>query len=240
MVDIKTLIRQRQENMPTSKTKTKEPNPTKCWLCGKDIRAVWDWDHWNIPIVHNECKYFIYRMERVGIHKRYWKLPPELIEEGNKKAFEAVDKFIKNPIKGLYLWGEAGTGKTYFSVKIFQALKDAQFIKAPRFLLSLKSNFENKGSSWKNEERIDKLSKAPILIIDDLGAEKASDWVSETFYVLIDERYSRMLPTVITSNFSLDELTSRLGDRICSRIIEMCKIIKIKTNDKREFMRKKT
>ena len=239
MEDIKTLIKQNQVNIPILKTKTAEPIPIKCWFCSNLIKAVWDWDHWELPKFHNECMYLIHRMEKAGIHQRYWKLPPELIEEGNKKAFEAINEFIKNPIKGLYLHGEAGTGKTYFAVKIFQALKDAKFIKAPRFLLSLKSNFEDRHSSWKNEEIIDKLSTAPILIIDDLGAEKSSDWVSEIFYILIDERYSRMLPTIITSNFDLDELTTRLGDRISSRIIEMCKIIKIKTNDKREFMRKK-
>ena len=239
MDSIKTLIGQNQVNMPISKTKTQEPNPIKCWYCEKDIKATWEWDHWDQPKIHNECMYFIARMEKAGIHKKYWKLPPELREEGNKKVFEAVDQFIKNPIKGLYIYGEAGTGKTYFSVKIFQALKDAKFIKAPRFLLSLKSNFEDRRSSWKNEEMIDKLATAPILIIDDLGAEKPSDWVSETFYILIDERYSRMLPTIITSNFDLDELTQRFGDRISSRISEMCRIIKITTNDKREFMRKK-
>jgi len=250
MEDIKTLINQRQDNTTSKITKTPEPLPNKCEFCGKDIKPTWDWDHWIQLKLHEVCEHQIKRMERAGIHKRYWKLPPELIEEmkgfiegkqtiiGNKRAFDEVNTFIKNPVKGIFLYGIAGTGKTYLSVKIFQALSQAQFISFPKFLLHLKNNFDDR-TSWKNEDLIDKLGEAPILIIDDVGAEKMSEWVAEIFYILIDERYSRMLPTIITSNFSTQEIAERFGARISSRIIEMCKIIEIRTKDKREFMRTK-
>jgi DNA replication protein DnaC len=81
------------------------------------------------------------------------------------------------------------------------------------------------------------LTKIPVLILDDLGAEKASEWVAETLYILIDDRYGNMKPTVFTSNYSPSELAERLGDRIVSRIMEMCRIIEIKTSDKRKERR---
>ena len=69
--------------------------------------------------------------------------------------------------------------------------------------------------------------------MDDLGAEKPSDWVSEQLYMIINSRYEDMLPTIITTNCNTKELIERLGERTVSRIIEMTEPVTIKASDYR-------
>ena len=72
-----------------------------------------------------------------------------------------------------------------------------------------------------------------ILIIDDLGVEKFTDWSIENLYQLVDMRYKKMLPTIFISNLSLKDLSSKVGDRITSRIAEMSEIIRFAGKDRR-------
>ena len=64
--------------------------------------------------------------------------------------------------------------------------------------------------------------ETPVLFLDDLGAEKPTDWVREQLYDLIDERYNARLPIHITTNLSIDRLAGVLGERIADRLREMC------------------
>ena len=70
-----------------------------------------------------------------------------------------------------------------------------------------------------------------LLVIDDVGAEKVSDWSRQMFYTLIDRRYREMSQTIITSNLDLDKLAEIIDERISSRIIEMGKVIKLGGKD---------
>jgi len=72
---------------------------------------------------------------------------------------------------------------------------------------------------------IDELINVPLLVIDDLGKEKVSEWVEQTLYRIVDARYRENKALVITSNFSLSELEGRydeVGPALVSRIAEMC------------------
>jgi hypothetical protein len=71
------------------------------------------------------------------------------------------------------------------------------------------------------------------LILDDIGTEKPSEWAQQNIFLIIDRRYETLRQTIFTSNLSLDELSERLGDRITSRIAEMCKVIELKGKDRR-------
>jgi DNA replication protein DnaC len=71
------------------------------------------------------------------------------------------------------------------------------------------------------------------LVIDDLGAEKSSEWAREILYLIIDKRYSDLLPTIITSNLSPKELAEKLDDRLVSRLMEDAIVIKIDGKDHR-------
>ena len=83
----------------------------------------------------------------------------------------------------------------------------------------------------KEEEKI--MDFKGLLFIDDIGAEKMTEWVAETFYLILNYRYNEMLPTIFTSNLSPSELAERIGDRIVSRIIGSSDVIKLDGEDRR-------
>lgn len=75
--------------------------------------------------------------------------------------------------------------------------------------------------------------EAHILLIDDLGAAKSSEFVEDINFRLINHRYEHHLPTLLTSNVTPKELSSRLGDRVASRLVEMCQQVVITGRDRR-------
>ncbi len=151
---------------------------------------------------------------------------------------------------GLYLTGNRGLGKTHLACSIMRELvlrhgiHDGQdgvhivpqqmplFVSTPYLLMLIRDGFRE-GALETERQIIDRYISVPILVIDDLGAEKTTDWVLQTLYTLINERYSRELRTIITSNLGLQELGEKLGDRISSRISEMCEVRVLKGNDRR-------
>ena len=77
-------------------------------------------------------------------------------------------------------------------------------------------------------------AKAPLLVLDDLGAEwNPTSFVEEVNYRLVNHRYNHMLLTIITSNAPPAEWPDRLGDRVCSRLREMCVQVALKGGDRR-------
>ena len=69
------------------------------------------------------------------------------------------------------------------------------------------------------------LTRADLLVLDDAGAEKWTEWTEPTLYTIIDERYSYCKPLIITTNSTLDELEKKIGDRAMDRVLEMCEIV---------------
>ena len=83
--------------------------------------------------------------------------------------------------------------------------------------------------------------EAELLVLDDLGAEKTSEWVEETMNLIVNSRYNDRRPTVFTSNYDLlddrldpDSLTARVGFRMCSRLHEMCEFLETRGADYRQ------
>lgn len=150
-----------------------------------------------------------------------------------------AQKFVFNfrqSRRGIFIHGTAGTGKTHIAYAIAyycsKEISPATFWNIPELLKTIRDDFgqraENKSGEFKKI-----MESRNLLVLDDLGAEKMSDWVEETFYIIINYRYEEMLPTIITSNYSLDELSTRLNDRIVSRIAGMCDVVELKGKDRR-------
>ncbi len=176
--------------------------------------------------------------------RRRLSLPPRFTDstfknfkkELQETAYRVTSGFAENYThetnRGLYLFGHAGSGKTHLAAAIGNRLvqkTDVRFVTAPELLLEIKKTFNDQGDTG----LLDRLSQTKLLIIDDLGSEKPTEWVKETLFVLIDRRYTHYLPTVITSNYSLDQLKDRLGYRTASRIAEVSEMVELRASDYR-------
>ena len=84
-----------------------------------------------------------------------------------------------------------------------------------------------------SERELAAVSRCPLLIIDDLGAAKSSEWVEEQTYRLINRRYNYMLPTLITTNLAIKDLRAYLGDRVTSRLAQMTTRVEFEPVDRR-------
>jgi len=136
---------------------------------------------------------------------------------------------------GLLLWGNVGTGKTFFAACIANYLINlgvpvlmTSFIKLTNAL----TGFDEDKNAY-----IRSLNNYKLLIIDDLGAERQSDYMLEQVYNIIDSRYKNQQPIIITTNLSLSEIKNPSDikySRIYSRILEMCVPIKFDGADRRK------
>lgn len=84
-----------------------------------------------------------------------------------------------------------------------------------------------------SEAEFRKWASARLLLVDDIGAAKTSEWIEEVNYRLVNHRYENELPTLITSNLTPKELAGVLGERVYSRLSEMCQRIVLKGEDRR-------
>lgn len=138
--------------------------------------------------------------------------------------------------KSIFCYGPAGTGKTLFAATLAQRYidreKSIEFYSFPLLMMTFQSLYRNEKAD--PVEKILEISRSPkILILDDIGIEKLTDYVRQVTYILINERYQQNLTTIITSNKSLGEIDSIIHPGISSRIAGMCEILEFTGNDKR-------
>jgi DNA replication protein DnaC len=154
-----------------------------------------------------------------------------------KKQAEAFCEAVKadEHATGLLLVGPYGCGKTHLAAAILHRCAEkglaGMFVVVPELLAKIRTSYRT--GDGKAEEIINAAKNTKLLILDDLGAEKASEWVKEQLYMLINYRYEHMLPVVITTNDSGAELEEELGRRTLSRLVEMTKPVKIQAGDYR-------
>lgn len=125
--------------------------------------------------------------------------------------------------QGLLFYGGVGTGKTFAAACIANHLLNQRI---PVIMTSFVKLLESmQGFSEDNSALIARLNRAKLLIIDDLGAERSTDYALEKVYDIVDSRYRAKLPIILTTNLSMTELkesTDIRYTRIYDRIFEMC------------------
>ncbi len=141
----------------------------------------------------------------------------------------AVKRYVRNVAenldrgRGLWLWGDVGTGKTTLAMVVSKAALDAgrsvAIYSLPRLLNLLRESLESEGGLL---DLLDRLSAVDLLHIDDLGAENRTDWVLEQLYSIVNARYEAQRAIVATTNLMPDQLNERLGTRTVSRLVEIC------------------
>ncbi|ACV64887.1 IstB domain protein ATP-binding protein [Desulfofarcimen acetoxidans DSM 771] len=159
-----------------------------------------------------------------------------------------VDKFetLKNEGKnGLYIVGPTGTGKTHLAYAIISQLIQTHMVSVVSCIVpELMDTLRPQNNRNEAEERFRLIKNTELVLLDDLGAEKESEWVVERLLVIINARYSNMVPTIITSNIPLDLLSVDKDrnlildwQRIVSRIREMCHLVLVDGDDYRVCVR---
>jgi DNA replication protein DnaC len=127
--------------------------------------------------------------------------------------------------RGLWLMGDVGTGKTTLAMLLSKsALENARSVaiySLPRLLSELRKTYDE-GSDLSYLQLLDGLASVDLLHIDDVGAERTSEWVLEQLYAIVNARYEEEKSLVITTNLAPDELEEQIGERTVSRIVEMC------------------
>lgn len=199
-------------------------------------------------VTHYPCRFERQRQKQVyisrllkasGVPRIYEKISFDEYKETdeNRKAIEAAH-WIVNDDKdsSVYFYGSKGTGKTMLSCVITNEIarrgQVVLFSSVPDLMADIRASFKSDNT----EEVINSVKNAPILVLDDLGAERATEWVGEQIFAIINARYADKRKTIITSNFAPDELAAHFadktqGERIVSRIYGMCARVQIKGKD---------
>lgn len=156
-------------------------------------------------------------------------------EKITKAAQRYVDNFseLRKSGKGLLLYGNTGTGKTYTACEIANALIDKGYpvlvTNFARILNTLQGTFEK-------QEYIDSFNSYQLLVIDDLGIERDTAYAKEQVFNIIDSRYRSGLPMVITTNLTMEKIKNPEdieNRRIYDRILERCFPIEVSGSSRR-------
>lgn len=157
-----------------------------------------------------------------------------------KKYVENFDK-MREDGKGLLLFGGVGNGKTFAAACIANALVDKGFpvlmTNFARIANTVQGLFDGR------QEYYDSLNRFPLLVIDDLSAERKTEYMQEIVFNVIDSRYRAGLPLIVTSNLTAEEIKNpaeTAHQRIFSRLLEMCVPIEVKGEDRRRKILKHT
>lgn len=189
-----------------------------------------------------------------NIPPRYRKCTLEGFDTYNDSLVDAVRKskrFVDEfPVvdRGILFLGGPGLGKTHLATAILQRiLKDkgvrCLFYRTPDLLGFIRSTYDREVKATQAGV-LQPVLTAELLVLDDLGEERPTDWVAETLNLVINTRYNHKLPTLLTSNYpveappqapSADTLIERVGFRIFSRLHEMCDFVSLIGVDYREL-----
>lgn len=164
----------------------------------------------------------------IKIPKRFTDITIEEVQEAHAKYF--------NSEKGLFLFGPSGTGKTRIAYAILincviNGLSKTASITMADFLDNIKVTYDDEYRKKENEDLF--FRDKEFIILDDLGTEMATEWTNDKVYKLINLVYVDMRRIFITSNMNMAMISKTYGDRVSSRIIEMCEIVKLDGVDKR-------
>jgi DNA replication protein DnaC len=209
------------------------------------VRRVVRCDCWRDRIVHD-------RLGDANIPKRYlhctfdnFTAYNESLEQAVAKARHVADSFPVS--RGLLFEGQPGVGKTHLAVAVLKQVIETAGVRGlfydTRDLLRVIRSTYDPSIRTTELEVLRPVMTADLLVLDDLGAEKTSEWVEETMNLIVNTRYNERRLTVFTSNYQdfpeelaePNSLIFRIGHRMRSRLHEMCEFLQMDGADYREL-----
>ena len=154
---------------------------------------------------------------------------------------------------GLLLSGDNGVGKTHLAVAILRELVEAkgargQYWDFHELIREIKSSYDRETRTTELQV-LQPVVDNDVLVLDDLGAWKMTDWMNDTLFYILNSRYMAKRPTIITTNYQdvtrekalaadhlrrKEFLVERIGQRLRSRLMELCLVVQIQGNDHRQ------
>ena len=198
----------------------------------------------NIPARYSHCSFLNFKSDN-----------NTSLQRGLEVAKDFVNMYPANR-DGLLFMGGCGVGKTHLAVGIIEeiiATKGASclFIDFRSLLEEIKETFQTSSEGPSEMDILGPVLETDVIILDDLGAEKTSEWVLDRLGFIINHRYNHQKTMKITTNFldpkneksnlerATETLESRIGVRLRSRLYEMCKLVEIDAEDFRKKTAKK-
>lgn len=171
-------------------------------------------------------------------------------EDALTKAVDYVERYPQVE-RGLLFSGPCGVGKTHLAVAILRAAiqekgVEGRFVDEAELLRRLQYSYSPDSVDTEREVMLP-LMEADLLIWDDLGTGRPTDWVRETIRMVINYRYTNQKQTIMTTNWPLRKaqgpaldstLEERIGTRLFSRVMEMCEVIEVEGPDARTKIHK--
>ena len=189
-------------------------------------------------------------LDRMGTYPQYLKQFSQLGTKFTDRTFQTLDSRIDQKAKqtclnymnkfsdikwreknGIILSGDSGIGKTHLAAAISNELINRRvavfFVNAPEVYDRIRDEIGNKDYTKAT------MKSCELLILDDLGKEKRSEWTDQILYEVVNNRYEAKKPIIITTNYSAKELATRIDKAVLSRLFEMCVFINMQGEDRR-------
>ncbi|HLK04309.1 MAG TPA: ATP-binding protein [Candidatus Acidoferrum sp.] len=225
--------------------------------CGMEDRASRVMDRARIPKRYEHCDFESYSTDVSEIPQH-----TSSLKAAKLLAEKFVGEFPGSSEKGLMLMGPSGVGKTHLAVACLKDLirrgHQGLFCDYRELLKDIQASY-NPGSESTELRILEPIRTVEVLVLDDLGASKPSAWVLDTIGLVLNARYNARLTTLITTNYldaakpegkatkmpqgdfvkvvREDTLAERIGERMRSRLFEMCRTIEVHSTDFRREVR---
>jgi DNA replication protein DnaC len=161
-----------------------------------------------------------------------------LVVAGIREFVESIDERLDEG-RGFWIIGDVGTGKTTLAMlasrHAIEAGRTVAIYSLPKLLYRIRRTFEDASGQDSYASLFERLTSVDLLHVDDLGAEKRSDWVVEQLYSIVNERYEAQRSMIVTINLEaedrdehdpvsgcLSRLSRQIGERTISRLVEIC------------------
>lgn len=208
---------------------------------GNEAKLAWDRDQAETERIQGLKRKCDDALRRCNIAKRFAEISVDDIDSPKVQMIARAyyDEWPERQEKGqgLYFWGGVGSGKTFTALAVANDLRRNRYAEMMYFnfaemMYRIRQSFD--GAKGFDPRTMENIKRCELLVIDDIGLEKATEWITEQLYLVVNHRYEQLLPTIITSNQSPEDLAKLHNEQIASRFKEMSTVVKFTGKDRRE------